>query len=67
MERVICKSGVEGWKSKLQNVYSSLEEFKSFCSLYKIHKRLGYSSMKKAWEENPTIQGSVNPSDLQVS
>jgi len=67
MEKIICKSGIEGWKSKLQNVYSSIDEFKSFCKLYNIHKRLGYNSMKKAWNENPTIQGSVNPNDLQVS
>jgi hypothetical protein len=54
------------WTAKLQTVYSSFDEFKSYCSLYNIHKRLGYSSISKCWADNPKIQGSVNPNDLKV-
>ena len=66
MKRVKCKSGIEGWQDKLQKVYGSLEEFRSFCEVYSIYKRLGFHSAKDAWDKNPTIQGSVNPDDLRV-
>jgi hypothetical protein len=63
---VKCKSGTKGWQGKLQKVYASFEEFVSYCETYNIHKRLGYHSVKKCWEQNPLIKGSVIPSDLQV-
>ncbi len=66
MKRVKCKSGIEGWQDKLQNVYDSWENFNDFASTWGIHKRLGYHSAKDAWEVNPTIQGSTDPSDLCV-
>jgi hypothetical protein len=62
---VICDSGIKGWQDKLQNVYQSLEELISYDNIYGICKRLGYEDPKKCWEENPTIQGSINPSDLK--
>lgn len=61
---VICKSGIRGQQYKLQDSYNSFIEFKDFCRNYNIHKRLGYVSMKAAWESNPTIQSSVIPTDL---
>lgn len=64
MKKVKCKSGLTGWQNKLQKVYSSFEEFVSYCGTYNIHERLGYSTPLKAWQANPTIQGSTNPDDL---
>lgn len=64
--QAICRSGLIGWKCNLQDNYSSFVEFKEYCSAYAIHTRLGYKSMKKAWEENPLIKGSTIPSDLEV-
>ena len=64
MKKVICKSGIVGWQAKLHKIYNSLEEFKQYCEIYSIHKRIGFSSIKIAWAKNPTIQGSVNPNDL---
>ena len=66
MKHVKCKSGLIGWQDKLQNVYSTLAEFKTYCRIYNIHKRLGFKSMKSAWEVNPTLKGSVNPGDLEI-
>ena len=56
----------KGWQDKLQNVYQNFEEFKAYCSVWGIHKRLGFKSIKKAWKTNPTMQGSTNPSDLCI-
>ncbi len=66
MKRVKCKSGIEGWQDKLQSTYESFSEFKYYCSIYGLHKRLGFRSMISAWNANPTIQGSRIPSDFCV-
>lgn len=66
MKRVKCKSGLIGSQLKLQKNYNSFSEFKSYCSMYGIHTRLGYRTMKSAWESNPTIQVSTNPEDLSL-
>ena len=63
MKRVKCKSGVMGWSGKLHSVYHSFEEFESYCTAYNCHQRLGYSTPKTAWQKNPVIKGSINPSD----
>ena len=64
-KRVICKSGISGWQCKLQKNYANFEEFENFCEIYGLLPRLGFDSAKKAWDENPTIQGSVNPRDFR--
>ena len=64
--RTICKSGAQGWQSRLQENYGSWDNFKSYCRLYNIHRRLGFRSMKAAWGTNPVIQGSVIPEDFCV-
>lgn len=65
MRTIRAKSGIKGWQDKLQKVYKSFEEFESFCKYYNIHKRIGFKTIKGAWRTNPTMQGSVNPSDLK--
>jgi hypothetical protein len=64
MKSVKCKSGVRGWQAKLHEVYDSLEEFRSYCETRGIHTRLGFKSIVRCWKANPTVQGSVIPSDL---
>lgn len=54
------------WKAKLQKNYSSLKEWESYSEVYGLAKRLGFKTPKAAWEANPLIQGSVNPSDFKV-
>lgn len=69
MKRVKCDSGLTGWQCRLQENYADCAEpfkaFKAYCRIYGNHRRLGYRSMKAAWEANPVIQGSTNPSDYR--
>jgi len=65
MKRVKCKSGIEGFQGHLQENYSSYLEFESYSEMFGLHVRLGYDSPAEAWEYNPLIQGSVNPSDFR--
>jgi hypothetical protein len=66
MKQVKCKSGLTGWQCRLQKNYTSFEEFKAYSETYGIHQRLGFKSAEEAWDKNPTIQGSTEPSDLCV-
>lgn len=65
MKQVRCKSGLTGWQGKLQENYSSFEEFEAYSETYGLAARLGYDDAQEAWDANPIIQGSVNPSDFR--
>jgi hypothetical protein len=65
MSRIICKSGIEGWRMRVQENYDSFEEFDRFCNTYDIHIRIGYKTLEQAWKANPIIEGSTNPEDLR--
>lgn len=65
MRQVKCLSGLMGWQSKLRKVYSSKEEFLAYCDIYGNHRRLGFETPEEAWEANPLIQGSIDPSDYR--
>lgn len=64
-EEVICDSGAKGWRSHLQDNYKTFAEFQQYDLVYKLAKRLGYLSAEEAWDENPLVQGSTNPSDFR--
>jgi hypothetical protein len=55
----------ENWKGKLRDQYASFEEFKSYNNIYNLANRLGFKSVEEAWRVNPTISGSVNPTDYK--
>jgi len=63
--QVTCESGVKGWRDRLRNGYENLEEFESYCETYGLHTRLGFDTPAEAWEANPTVEGSVVPSDFR--
>ena len=66
MRLVKCKSGISGWQEKLRKVYNeSFESFVTYCEIFGIDARLGYENPEDAWNDNPTIQGSVIPSDFR--
>jgi len=65
--RVKCKSGITGNECHLQENYSDLDEFKGWSETYNLAGRLGFDSAEEAWEANPLIQHSVNPSDFRIS
>jgi hypothetical protein len=66
MKTVTCKSGTKGWQSKLQKIYTTYDEFLSYCETYQIHLRLGFKSEENCWKQNPMVRGSVIPNDLEV-
>jgi hypothetical protein len=60
-------SGLIGWKARLQDNYDGdFEQFESYDDIYGIAERLGFASAQEAWDANPMIGGSVEPSDLKV-
>lgn len=63
--RVRTQSGGWGWRSRLQTQYVHFEEFAHYAALRGLHKRLGYRTPRAAWEANPVIEGSTNPSDYR--
>jgi hypothetical protein len=65
MKKVKTKSGIFGWRDRVQNVYGSLEELEWHDDLYGICKRLGVP-LSALWELNPIIEGSTNPDDLRI-
>ena len=52
------------WHRRLQDSYSSLEEWVGYCISYALNTRLGFETPEMAWEANPMIQGSTNPADF---
>jgi len=63
---VTCKSGLRGWQSRLRDNYeNSYECWYTYAEMFGLHTRLGFKSIRAAWEANPLIQGSVEPSDFQ--
>jgi hypothetical protein len=54
-----------GWQEKLRDGYANYEEFERYAETYGLHTRLGYKTPRGAWKANPTVQGSVEPSDFR--
>jgi hypothetical protein len=65
MQTVRCKSGLTGYQCRLQENYASLAEFEEYDRMYHLVSRLGYKTARGAWNANPMIQGSVEPSDFR--
>lgn len=67
MKTVKCKSGLKGWQCKLRKNYdNSFEQFEAYNETYNIAERLGFKTALEAWDKNPLIQGSTEPSDLRI-
>ena len=65
MRAVRCRSGLLGWRARLRKVYSSFDEFLSYCEIYANHIRLRFGTPEEAWAANPVIEGSVDPCDYR--
>ena len=66
-DRVICRSGLEGWRKRLRDNYENDPDTWVFWSnLYSLAARLGYKTDKAAWDANPLIEGSVDPRDFRL-
>ena len=66
-EHVRCDSGLMGYRTQLRNHYESCEEFERWAETYSLPERLGFATAEEAWEANPVIQGSAEPSDFRLS
>ena len=67
MKRIICESGLTGYQRRLRKSYTDLEEWKSYSQTYGLAERLGFDTAEEAWEANPIIEGSTNPSDFRIA
>ncbi len=65
MKRIICQSGLMGWECRLRENDTDHEEWKAYSQTYNLAGRLGFDTAEEAWESNPLIEGSVNPSDFR--
>lgn len=63
--RVRCKSGVMGWRTRLQNNYTSFHDWEHFSDMWGLAKRLGYGTARAAWVCNPVAEGSTNAGDFR--
>jgi hypothetical protein len=64
MKQVTLKSGRKGWQGFLRENYESIAEFQNTSEAYDLHGRLGYTTPAQAWDANPIVQGSTNPTDF---
>lgn len=65
-EEVTCDSGIRGWRGRLQDVYTDIDEFQAFSNIYNFADKLGYGTARGVWHANPLMEGSSIPSDLRV-
>ena len=64
--QVRCKSGLMGWRTRLQNNYKDYAEWQDYACAHNLAARLGYVHTRAAWDANPIVEGSVQPSDFQI-
>jgi hypothetical protein len=61
---VVCRSGLTGYQCKLQDSYDTYAQWEAYADTYGLHLKLGFASIREAWDANPIIQGSVIPADF---
>jgi hypothetical protein len=64
IKKAKCQSGLIGYQCKLQDSYESYTVWDGCANTWGLHLKLGFDSARGAWNANPTIQGSVEPSDF---
>lgn len=56
------------WTGTLRANYDNkFEQFEHYAEMYGIHTRLGFKTIREAWNANPEIQVSANPNDLKIT
>ena len=63
--KVRCKGGLMGWRARLCVNYPRFGEWDTYSKVYGLAAKLGYADEKEAWDANPVIEGSTNPSDFR--
>ena len=65
--QVRCKSGLMGWRTRLQNNYRNFSDWAYLSDMWGLCYRLGFNTARAAWKENPVIEGSVSAGDFRKS
>ena len=65
IKTVTCKSGNTGWQAHLHDIFLDYEDFRKHSDTYNLATRLGYTDSLTAWNANPVVEGSHNPSDYR--
>jgi hypothetical protein len=56
-----------GWRDRVRDVYSSVEELEAYDETHGILRRLKWDGdAQSLWDANPMLAGSVNPGDLRI-
>lgn len=55
------------WRNRVQKTYVSLEKLREYNRYLGVANRCGYKNAKEMWDDNPVIQGSINPEDFRKS
>ena len=53
------------WSGRLRDQYRDFVEFEQYDKIYGLARRLGFKTVKSAWEVNPKTTGSVNILDYR--
>jgi hypothetical protein len=63
---VICesRSGKPACRKRLQALYDNWVAWKFHAEMHQLHKKLGYATVKEAWDDNPIVESSQDPSDF---
>lgn len=64
-DRTVCRSGKVGWTQRLQDRYPGPAAFTARDEICRLAESLGYPDGDTAWQDNPQIRGSTDPSDYQ--
>jgi len=65
--RRMAKRIVGMWQARLRDNYDGdFGQWQDYSDTYGLAERLGFGSAKEAWEANPMVQGSTDPSDFRV-
>lgn len=63
---VICesRSGNAACRKRLQGLYAEWVAWKFHAEMHQLHKKLGYDTIKEAWDANPIVEASQDPKDF---
>lgn len=65
IRHVRTRSGLMGWRTRLQENYGSYDQWESYNRVYMLAEKLGYPDTLTAWDANPVVEGSTNPADYR--
>ncbi len=58
---------MQTFHTRVQELYTSLEDLENYDEIYGIVKRCGYENATQLWNDNPMIGGSSNPKDFGIA